>query len=133
MKSYSAILAFTKKHNSFSVKVTNLEQLEVSQIQELEKFVINRKGIFDFSTYTFVIQKKIEFEEFVSLIKYSGIKATCHEMLIVQKEKDRIGFGQYKGTLYEELPNSYLLWLKSNYRGYERELLDSELKRRKLS
>lgn len=126
------LLAFTKHKNSFNVKVVNLESLSVEQIQALELFVKNRKGIFDFNTYTFVIQKKIEFNEFVDLIRHSNIEATCQEMLIIKKEKARVGFGQYKGMYYSDLSDSYLLWLKSNYRGYEKEFIDTELKKRKL-
>ncbi|MCD6173123.1 MAG: DUF3820 family protein [Sulfurimonas sp.] len=125
-------LAFTKHRNSFNVKVINLESLSVEQIQALELFVKNRKGIFDFDTYTFVIQKKIEFNEFVSLIKYSNIEATCQEMLIIKKEKSRVGFGQYKGMYYSDIPDSYLIWLKSNYRGFDKEFIEVELKKRKL-
>jgi len=33
---------------------------------------------------------------------------------------------------YNELPNSYMLWLKANYRGQDRETIDKELKKRKL-
>ena len=128
-----AHLIFTNHKNSFSVKVTNLEELSVPQIQELEKFVNNRKGVFDFTTYTFVIQKKIEFNEFVSLIKYSGIDAVFQEIVFAQKEQSRVGFGQYKGMPYKDIPSSYLLWLKSNYRGPDKEHIDTELKRRKLT
>ncbi len=125
-------LAFTKHANSFNVKVVNLESLSVEQIQAIELFVKKRKGIFDFNSYTFVIQKKIEFSEFVSLIQHSKIEATCQEMLIVKKEKSRVGFGQYKGMIYDELPNSYMLWLKTNYRGQDRDIIEQELKKRNL-
>ncbi len=125
-------LSFTKHANSFNVKVENMENLSVEQIQALELFVSNRKGIFDFNTYTFVIQKKIEFKEFLTLIKYSNIEATCQEMLIIKKEKSRVGFGQYKGMYYNDIPDSYLVWLKSNYRGFDKKFIEAELKRRKL-
>lgn len=37
---------FTSYKNSFSVKVKNLEKLTVEQIQTIERFVSQRKGIF---------------------------------------------------------------------------------------
>jgi len=127
-----AHLVFTKYHNSYRVDVKNLEQLSVEQIQELQHFVENRKGIFDFRSYSFVIQKRIEFHEFVTLIQYSDIKARCEENIITLQSQPRVGFGQYKGMLYSDLPDSYMLWLKTNYRGYDRELIEAELKKRNL-
>jgi len=110
----------------------NLEQLSVEQIQELQHFVENRKGIFDFRSYSFVIQKRVEFHEFVTLIQYCNIKARCEENIITTQFQPRVGFGQYKGMLYSDLPDSYMLWLKTNYRGYDRELIEAELKKRNL-
>ena len=127
-----ADLIFTKYAKSFTVHIKNLEQLTVEQIQELEHFVKARKGVFDFTTYTFSIQKKIEFHEFAELVQFSGIQARLSEHIIQVKAQARIGFGQYKGMQYNELPDSYMLWLKSNYRGYERDTLEKELKKRKL-
>jgi len=123
---------FTQYAKSFSVHIKNLEELTVEQIQEIENFVSSRKGIFDFNSYTFSIQKKIEFEEFVQLIEHSPIQAKLSEHIIQVKPQPRVGFGQYKGMQYNELPDSYMLWLKSNYRGYDREVIEKELKRRKL-
>ncbi len=123
---------FTQYAKSFSVHIKNLEQLSVEQIQEIQRFVENRKGIFNFNTYTFSIQKKIEFEEFVELIQHSNIQAKLSEHIIQVKSQPRVGFGQYKGMQYNELPDSYMLWLKSNYRGYDRDIIEKELKRRKL-
>ena len=127
-----AHLVFTKYHNSYRVDVKNLEQLSVEQIQELQHFVESRKGIFDFNTYSFVIQKRVEFHEFVALIEYTDIKARCEENIIEVKSQPRVGFGQYKGMQYSDLPDSYMLWLKSNYRGYDRELIEAELTKRSL-
>ena len=127
-----AHLVFTHYTNSYSVRIPNLEQLSVEQIQELQNFVSSRNGIFDFNTYSFVIQKRVEFNEFVSLINYSDMDAFCEENVIIKQSYPRIGFGQYKGMQYNELPDSYLLWLKTNYRGYERDTLDTELKRRSI-
>lgn len=127
-----AHLVFTKYNNSYTVKIPNLEQLQVEQIQELEHFASSRKGIFSFEAYSFSIQKRIEFYEFVSLIQHSNINARIEEHIIVKESEPRIGFGQYKGMQYNELPNSYMLWLKTNYRGYDREKVDKELQRRGL-
>jgi hypothetical protein len=127
-----AHLVFTKYHNSYRVDVKNLENLSVEQIKELQDFVENRKGIFDFTSYSFVIQKRVEFYQFVALIECTNIKARCEEYITEVKSEPRIGFGQYKGMCYSDLANSYMLWLKTNYRGYDRELVDAELKKRKL-
>jgi hypothetical protein len=123
---------FTKYANSFSVYVKNLEELSVEQIQEIEEFVSNRKGFFDFDTYSFTIQKKIEFYEFVTLLKHVGIHNFCEEKELITQTKARVDFGKYKGMQYSELPDAYLVWLKSNYRGKDRSLIDNELKNRSL-
>jgi hypothetical protein len=123
---------FTQYHNSFSVHVSNLEKLSVGEIQKIESFVKMRKGIFDFQTYTFVIQKRLEFHEFVSLIQKTDIQANCHENIIVKEVQARVSFGQYKGMFYSELPDSYMLWLKTNYHGKDRESIEKELQKRNL-
>lgn len=123
---------FTKLHNSFSVYVKNLEQLSVEQIRAIESFALQRKGIFDFNTYTFVIQKRLEFEEFVLLLQKSEIDALCEENFVKTQQTQRVEFGKYKGLAYSDLPDSYLLWLKSNYSGKNREIIDAELKFRNL-
>lgn len=123
---------FTSYTKSFKVLVENLEKLSVEQIQEIESFVSNRKGIFNFNNYTFVIQKRIEFNEFVKLLKLSDLTAICIDKPVVAAFKPRVGFGQYKGMSYDELPDSYLIWLKTNYNGPDREAINKELKRRKL-
>ncbi|MEA2099325.1 MAG: DUF3820 family protein [Campylobacterota bacterium] len=127
-----AHLIFTHFTNSYSVHIPNLEQLSVEQIQQLQGFVSSRNGIFDFNKYSFVIQKRLEFFEFLSLIRNCGIKAVCEENIIIKQTQPRIGFGQYKGMQYNELPDSYIFWLKTNYRGYERDIIDKELKKRNL-
>ncbi|MBL1243890.1 MAG: DUF3820 family protein [Sulfurimonas sp.] len=126
------ILIFTAFKNSFRVVVKNLESLSVIQIQDIEKFVSIRKGVFDFTTYSFVIQKKIEFKEFVKIIKLSTLDASCIDNPVVSQVKPRVSFGQYKGMLYAELPDSYLLWLKENYSGAQKSILQEELKNRRL-
>ena len=123
---------FTKLHNSFSVYVKNLEQLSVEQIRRIEAFALKRKGIFDFNTYTFVIQKRLEFEEFVLLLQKSDLDALCEENFVKTQQTQRVEFGKYKGLAYSDLPDSYLLWLKSNYSGKNREIIDAELKFRNL-
>jgi len=123
---------FTKHHNSFSVKVPNLERLSVEQIQEIESFVKMRKGIFDFSSYSFVIQKRIEFEEFSLLLQNSSLDVMLEENIVIKESQPRVSFGQYKGMFYSEIPDSYLLWLKSNYRGKDREKIETELSKRSL-
>ncbi|MDY0124195.1 DUF3820 family protein [Sulfurimonas sp.] len=123
---------FTKLHNSFSVYVKNLEQLSVEQIRRIEAFALQRKGIFDFNTYTFVIQKRLEFEEFILLLQKSDLDALCEETFVKTQQTQRVEFGKYKGLAYSDLPDSYLLWLKSNYSGKNREIIDAELKFRNL-
>lgn len=125
-------LVFTKYHNSYSVHLKNLEKLTVPEIQIWEKFVNDRKGIFDFNSYTFVIQKRLEFNDFVALLKSLSIEARCEEYIREVISQPRVGFGQYKGMHYSDLADSYLIWLKTNYRGYEREFIDAELKKRNL-
>jgi len=123
---------FTQHQNSYSVKVKNLERLSVEQIQTLETFVKNRNGIFNFETYSFVIQKRLSFNMFEVLLDSLNIKVFCEEHILQKQTFKRIGFGQYKGMQYNELPDTYLIWLKSNYRGFEKEDIAQELQRRKL-
>jgi len=127
-----ASFVFTSFKNSFSVHIPNLESLCVEQIQEIESFVQKRKGIFDFSTYTFSVQKRMEYREFVKLINSLSLDVNCSNNPIVRKEKPRVGFGQYKGMQYSELPDSYLLWLQGNYSGQDKSIILQEIKLRKL-
>lgn len=121
---------FTKNKDSFSVHVKNLEELNVKQIQEIEQFVKARNGYFDFNIYTFTIRKNLEYQEFVKLLHTLHVEAFTQESLLPLKNSARITFGQYKGMLYSELPNSYLLWLKNNYIGKERETVCDEIAER---
>ena len=123
---------FTQYKNSFSVHIQNLEELSVEQIRNIQSFVENRKGIFNFDTYSFSIQKRFEFNDFLFLLQHTGIEANCEERHIYKKADAKIDFGKYKGMRYNELPDVYLVWLKSNYRGKDREIIDTELKRRNL-
>lgn len=119
---------FTKNQDSVSVYIENLEQLSVAEIQKIEKFVTTRKGILDFHTYTFFLPKKLNMDIFISLLWHVGIDATCEEKVTQKSVGKRIEFGQYKGMLYSEIPDSYLIWLKSSYRGADRDIIDEELK-----
>lgn len=123
---------FTKFSNSFSVYVKNLEQLSVSQIQNIEAFVEARNGIFDFNSYIFTIQKRLEFSEFVALIEKSSIEAIFEEKDINIQQNKRVEFGKYKGMSYGDVPDAYLLWLKSNYQGKDRDTIEAELRFREL-
>jgi len=124
---------FTQRKNSFSVHIPNLEELSVSDIQAIQTFVTNRKGIFDFNSYTFSIPKRIEFYEFVSLLKHLGMQAECTQKeMILEPQSNIVSFGEYKGMPYSKLPNAYLIWLKHNYRGKELEYIQQELQRRAL-
>ena len=124
---------FTQRKNSFSVHVPNLEELSVTDIQGIETFVTARKGIFDFNTYTFSIPKKIEFGEFVALLQHLDIDAECSEnKLAPASPSSTVSFGQYKGMLYSDLPDAYLLWLKNNYKGRDLKYIQQELQKRNL-
>jgi hypothetical protein len=123
---------FTSYKNSFSVFVENLENLSVEQIKEIERFVESRNGLFDFNSYSFVIQKRLDFNDFEKLIVSSGMNAECLEKEHIVMSNAKIDFGKYRGMFYSELPDSYLLWLKSNYKGKDRKIIDNELKKRNL-
>ncbi|WP_434579686.1 DUF3820 family protein [Sulfurimonas sp. NW15] len=123
---------FMKQKDSFCVHVKNLEKLRVEQIQEIEAFVAQRKGYFDFTAYTFSIGKKLEYREFVKLLDMLHVEALVEEAVCAPQTSARISFGQYKGMLYNELPDSYLLWLKNNYIGSDREIICTEIAKRRL-
>lgn len=123
---------FTKHQNSFSVHVKNLELLSVEQIKDIEAFVGLRRGFFDFNTYTFSIQKRIEYIEFKTLVETIFTEILCEEIVLKIPQKNKVEYGKYKGMLYCDLPDVYLLWLKSNYHGKDRNIIDAELKSRAL-
>lgn len=127
-----AKFVFTKYLNSFSVHVENLEELEVKDIQIIQDFVKNRNGVFDFNTYTFVIQKRLEFFEFVELVESLSISSTCRENILKIQQTAKVAFGKYKGMSYSDIPDSYLLWLKSSYQGKQRDIIDAEINNRSL-
>jgi len=123
---------FIKHKNSFSVHIENLEMLSVEQIQEIQHFVSERNGYFDFDTYTFTISKNLGYQEFLKLLQTLHIEAATREAVANIQNSARINFGQYKGMLYSELPDSYLLWLKNNYIGNDREIICTEVAKRRL-
>ena len=123
---------FEAYKNSYSVKVNNLDKLSIQQIQEIQKFVTLRRGIFDFEHFSFFIQKRLDFISFQKLLYSLSIEAIVKEKEVFYIKKERISFGQYKGLFYYELPDSYMQWLKTNYHGYDREKIDKELKRRNI-
>ena len=129
-----AKLLFKSFPNSILVKIENLEELSIAQIQELQNFVKQRRGLFDFASYSFVIQKKMHFEEFTKLLSCLQIVAICHEDFFVSSatKSEKVSFGKYKGLFYSEIPDEYLIWLKRNYRGEQKELIEEEYRRRKL-
>ncbi len=123
---------FTKLQNSFRVHIPNLEKLSISDIQAIEAFVAKRKGYFDFTSYSFVLQKCLEYKEFQKLAKQSGLDVNFENKPLELEIKPRIGFGQYKGVYYNELPDSYLLWLENNYMGREKAFIEEEIRDRNL-
>jgi len=127
-------LLFTQHKNSFSVVVKNMLDLEVAQIQQLQEFVTQRHGYFDFHTYSFSLQKRMNYAEFKKLLEAVNIDADIQERVIPNAavSQQRVAFGKYKGMFYNELPDSYLLWLRHNYNGPQRALITKELKKRKL-
>jgi len=127
-----AHFVFTQLHQSIRVHVANLEELSIEEIQAIESFVIKRKGYFDFNSYSFVLQKRLEYHEFVKLVKEVGLDVTFENKPLQKVVKPRVSFGQYKGLFYSELPDSYLLWLKNNYNGKEKSHITDELKSRNL-
>ena len=125
-------LHFKAHNNSFSVHISNLESLSVEQIQRFEEFTKSRKGIFDFQTYTFYIQKRVGYSEFVTLLKMLEIDAYVSEVIPRELQKPRVPFGQYKGLFYSDVPDSYLMWLVANHHGSERQNIENERKSRGL-
>jgi uncharacterized protein (DUF3820 family) len=127
------LFLFEEHSSYFKVVVKNLEKLSVAQIQDIESFVKQRRGIFDFSDYSFSIQKRLSYNAFILLMKESDLDVVIEEKpLEPTQQQPRVGFGQYKGLFYSDLPDSYILWLKTNYKGYDREKVEAELQRRGL-
>lgn len=129
-------LRFVSYSEYYMIIVENLPELSVNQIRQLEAFAEQRRARLDFTNATIRIGKRITFDHFNRTLELCGINADTIESeplnQIETLPETPIGFGQYKGMSYSELPEDYLLWLKFNYRGRERELVDQELQRRSL-
>ena len=135
------LLRFIAYRDYYVVRVENLAQLSVPQIQQIEAFAEERRSRLDFSNASMRIWKRIDFAHFNKTLALAGIMAdTIESEVVPQKraqetpvqENPSIGFGKYKGMRYSELPEPYLLWLKGNYNGPERSAIESELRRRSL-
>ncbi len=131
------LLQFVAYSNFYDIIIENLPSLTVSQIQQLEKFASDRRGRLDFSTSRIRVYKRIDYDHFNRTLELSGIKADTIESEVVVavpvKVVDAlIGFGKYRGTSYSELPVDYLLWLKQNYQGHERQYIEQECINRSL-
>ncbi len=131
------LLRFVAYRNYFTLSIENLSQLSVAQIQQLEKFASDRRARLDFNTARMRIGKRISYSELNRLLALSGIKADTIESEIKRKKEQAtvdpiIGFGKHRGMHYSEIPVEYLLWLKKNYQGHEREALEHELRNRSL-
>ena len=127
-----AHLVFKSYKNFYTVNIPNLEELNVEQIKELQGFVSFRNGIFDFNTYSFKIYKTMIYDDFLSLVEHLGIDCKCEEAKDNIKEMPRVGFGQYKGMFISDLPDSYLLWLKNNYHGEQKDMFLKEITKRNI-
>ncbi|MEA3374033.1 MAG: hypothetical protein U9Q62_10160 [Campylobacterota bacterium] len=125
------LLRFVAHYDCCDIIVENLPSLTVPQIQQLEKFASDRRGQLDFSNSKIRIHKRIDFEYFNRILELSGIQADTIESEVVKATPVKavnalIGFGKHRGTSYSELPVEYLLWLKQNYQGHERQYIEQE-------
>lgn len=133
-------LIFQQYSQFFTLDITNIQELSVAQIQSLETFTRVRNGLFDFKRAQIKIMKRIEIQHLVQLFTLTDLNPYIREkeeVISLESQKAEsppiaIGFGKHRGTLYSELPGEYLQWLKRNYRGSERDLIESEIKRRGL-
>lgn len=131
------LLRFVAHYDYFTLRVENLTALTVPQIQALEKFASDRRGRLDFTTSTIKVRKRIDFNDLNRILALSGINADTIESEIKRKKEESsvdavIGFGKYRGSNYKDIPTPYLLWLKKNYQGHERQALELELRNRSL-
>lgn len=132
---------FKSYSNFFKVYVDNLEQLSVVQIKEILDFVQKRRGFFDFDTYTFKIQKKMDFEEFCTLCNDANLvidlqNCQFNNQIDLEEKKDvdvKIDFGKHKGCFFKDLPDSYIIWLRKNYLGKFKDTIVQEYEKRALS
>lgn len=134
------LLRFIAFYDHCKIRVENLEALTVPQIQKLEAFALQRRSRLDFATSEMVIWKRIDYAHFNRLIEASGIAADTVESEIRKPAASSeavtpdpvVGFGKHRGMRYRDLPEHYLMWLKSNYSGPERGFIEAELSRRHL-
>jgi hypothetical protein len=137
------LLRFVSFADYYDVIVENLSSLSVPQIKQLEAFASQRRSKLDFSTASFRIYKRIDFHHFNQLLEASGITADTIESAVkrdipVRNEASAspldavIGFGKHRGTKYTDLPVGYLVWLKKNYQGPDRMIIDQICQRRSL-
>jgi hypothetical protein len=134
------LLRFVAYRDYYTVTVENLTELTVPQIRRLEAYAAQRRSLLDFSTARMRIWKRIDFAHFNKTLELAGIAADTIESEIVRPagkpaapvQDPVIGFGKHRGMRYSDIPESYLLWLKNNYSGTERGLIEAELSRRGL-
>lgn len=134
------LLRFVAYKDYFTVTVENLTQLTVAQIRQLEAFALERRSRLDFETATMRIWKRIDFNHFNKILEGASIAADTIESEVLRPDTVStapvqdpvIGFGKHRGKRYRDIPDSYLLWLKGNYSGPERGLIEDELTRRSL-
>jgi hypothetical protein len=134
------LLRFVAYRDYYTVRIENLTELTVPQIRQLEAYAAERRSLLDFSTATMKIWKRVDYAHFNKTLKLAGIAADTIESEVVRPDsmpaapaKDPVvGFGKHRGMRYGDLPEGYLLWLKNNYSGPERGLIEAELTRRGL-
>lgn len=130
------LLRFVAYADYYTVTIENLAALTVPQIQQLETYALQRRGRLDFSNASMRIAKRITFDHFNKTLELCGITADTIQSEVLSQigtmPDATVGFGKYKGMCYSELPQEYLLWLKRNYQGHEREFVEQELRNRSL-
>lgn len=134
------LLRFVAYRDYYTVTIENLTALTVPQIKMLESYAAERRSVLDFATATMRIWKRIDYAHFNKTLEYAGIVADTIESEIARPDAAPaapaadpvIGFGKHRGMRYRDIPESYLLWLKNNYSGPERGVIEAELSRRGL-
>ena len=130
------LLRFVAYKDYYTVRIENLTRLSVPQIRQLEAYAVERRSVLDFSTASMRIWKRIDYAHFNKTLELAGIDADTIESEVVHPhppmDNPVIGFGKYKGMHYADLPEEYLLWLKHNYNGPQRQTIEQELRNRSL-
>ena len=134
------LLRFVAFRDYYTVTVENLTELSVPQIRQLEAYAEQRRSRLDFTTSRMTVWKRIDFRHFNRTLEAAGIVADTIESEVVRPsaappepvQDPVIGFGKHRGLRYRDIPDGYLLWLKSNYSGPERGYIEDELARRNL-